>query len=580
MSYCFIALIDTTGRWNESFRPDEAAKLREMGLYDRLTTGSIKLFTSPETPTLSVPCGGMVIGHLFARDGTPIDASTHFPNFSSPAEVRKHLMENCWGEYLLFQPASEDTEGTTIMREPSGGISCIYSIQMGAGFIASDISLATSINIYAKQVDWDVITHCLLYPHQAIGRTGLAEVRELLPGYSLRVRGFDVTTEQEWSPWDFVASEIRHRDPHEAAVDIRKTVATVVSTWAETDESILMETSGGLDSSIVAACLQGTRARVACCTLVTPVPGADERQYASLVANHLGVDLCSEELPFDAARFDFVPPTYLMKPGITHLQFAANMVIETVGDRYGVASYFSGGGGDAVFGFLKTAAPAADAFRECGFAGGVTAIRNLAELHQCTFWKAGKLTLRKLLRTPRVAREPDSSFLSLPRIGHTPAHHPWLSTSTDSLPGDRERIGDLAGTQAFRDGLPRGARRRLRMPLLSQPVVEACLKVPSWMCIADGSNRAIARRAFADLLPQKILDRRSKGTFVSYSGAVYQRNKGRMREYLLSGHLQERGLLDTDTLNHFFDRNHSPRDRSFMRIFDLCVVENWVRHQV
>lgn len=126
---------------------------------------------------------------------------------------------------------------------------------------------------------------------------------------------------------------------------------------------------------------------------------------------------------------------------------------------------------------------------------------------------------------------------------------------------------------------PRSAKRHLRMPLLSQPVVEACLKVPSWMWIAEGRNRAVARDAFADVLPADVLHRRSKGTFTNYSGAVYRRNKSRLREYLLTGQLAKHGLLDIDALRQFFDRGLGQQDDTFMRIFDLCAVENWVRHQ-
>lgn len=117
------------------------------------------------------------------------------------------------------------------------------------------------------------------------------------------------------------------------------------------------------------------------------------------------------------------------------------------------------------------------------------------------------------------------------------------------------------------------------MPLLSQPVLEACLKVPSWMWIAEGRNRAVARSAFSDLLPPDILHRRSKGTFMNYSGAVYRRNKRLLEEYLLTGQLADKGFLDADALRQFFNRDLAARDDRFMRIFDLCAAESWVRHQ-
>jgi asparagine synthase (glutamine-hydrolysing) len=100
------------------------------------------------------------------------------------------------------------------------------------------------------------------------------------------------------------------------------------------------------------------------------------------------------------------------------------------------------------------------------------------------------------------------------------------------------------------------------------------------MTIADGRNRAVARNAFADLLPPEVLHRRSKGTFMSYSGAVYQRNKVQLREFLLSGALQQHQLLDVAALQQFFKADLPPRDNSFMRVLELSMIENWVRHQV
>jgi asparagine synthase (glutamine-hydrolysing) len=154
-----------------------------------------------------------------------------------------------------------------------------------------------------------------------------------------------------------------------------------------------------------------------------------------------------------------------------------------------------------------------------------------------------------------------------------------MDAPPDALPGDREKILDLIGNQLFRDAAPRGMGRSMHFPLLSQPVMEACLKVPTWMWIANGRNRAIARQAFADQLPRGILDRRSKGSYTSYMAAIYMRNKQKMREFLEEGQLHDHGLLDHSALVNFFARDLAPRDLSFLRIFDLCAAENWARQQ-
>lgn len=579
MGYQYLALVKACPSAN-TLRVSEAQAdlLHIRGLRPCLTAGSLQLYVSAETPVLPVP-GGVVIGHLFSNDGMPAKPGA-FPTPLDRAALAKHLLERYWGEYLMFQPANESVAGLDVLREPSGGVSCVYAIESGTGFITSDISLATSLGLYHQQVDWDFISQAVVYPHVKTARTALTGVRELLPGCSLLLRSMNTVVREDWSPWTFVARSHRHRVAQEATAEVRTTVTSVIKTWAETDKAILMELSGGLDSSIVATCLHGTDAQVSCCTMVTPVPGADERQYARLVTDALGLKLHAMELGFESARFDLTPPALTTTPRLGVLQRVSHEILEAAARVHDATSFFSGGGGDSVFCYLNNAAPAADAFRERGLSAGLHAIRNLSDLHQCTHWKTGRLALKKLLRGAKAPYKPNRSLLD-PSVPTTiPEPHPWLTAPEGALPGDQERIADLAGTQVFRDSAPRGRERGcwLRLPLLSQPVMEACLKVPSWMWIAGGQNRAIARAAFAEQLPRDVLERRSKGNFVNYLGAIYQRQKAQMHEYLLNGHLRAHHALDTGALKDFFAAPLPARDTSFTRIFDLCMIESWIRH--
>lgn len=571
--YRYIALLHAHGGSDGNTAVDES--LLAVGLERVAATGNCSVYASADTPYLRVASGAIVIGHLFWRDGNaPVEEPLPFTDIQ-PRDLADHMIRHCWGEYVLLQHGCEGR--FTVLRDPSGGAGCVYSCT--GGFVTSDISLATGAGLFARQVDWDFIRDTLVYPHLKTGRTGLSGLRELLPGRRLEVSGERVITEEAWTPWEFVSMNHRHQDQHEAQVEVHGAVASTVKTWAEADRSLLLELSGGLDSSIVAACLLDANADMACCNLVTPVPGADERNYARSMSELLQSDLHIRTLRMDGAEFEFQPPAHAVAPSTWFLQHASNEVKESIGRQLGVGSYFSGGGGDTVFGYTQTAAPAADAFRERGISAGFKAIRDLAELHQCTVWKAGRLTAKKLFRPPKPPRIPEHSFLSDTSAAAASDLHPWFAAPPDALPGDRERIFDLAGNQVFRDGIARGGPRQLRMPLLSQPIMEACLKVPSWMWISGGRNRAVARDAFAHVLPHDILHRRSKGTFMNYSGAIYRRNSHRLRDFLLTGQLESRGLLDTDALRKFFACDPDSQANSFMRIFDLCAAENWVRHQ-
>lgn len=548
---------------------------RNLGLNQVLDHERFALYASTETPVVRLDARSVLVGHAFrCADGEPLTGSSH-SYIPVNTDLSLYMSDQFWGDYVLFEFPSAGSFDVT--RDPSGGVACVFST--ASGFVTSDITTMVDTGLYRRAIDWGFIRENLIYPHIKTGSTGLAEVSELLPGHRLRVSENGANTKEVWSPWTFVSSGRRYRSASEAAAAVRSAVIKAVEAWADTDRDVLLELSGGLDSSIVAACLRNSKARVTCCNLVTAVPGADERDYAAAVSDMLGKELHVRTLRVEDATFDFSPPPNAVAPSTWFLQNAANRLKEEIGQEHGARSFFSGGGGDTAFGYIKTAAPAADAYRERGLVAGVHAIRDLAELHQCTFWKASTLTARKLLAPPKPPRIPALSFVCDAAHRSATSLHPWFVAPPDSLPGDRERVFDLAGAQIFRDGVARAATSHLRMPLLSQPVVEACLRTPSWMWIEGGRNRSIARAAFVRDLPEKVLHRRSKGTFMNYSGAVYRRNKPFLRDYLLQGVLEGHGLLDASALQRFFDRQHDDLDDGFMRIFDLCSIENWVRHQ-
>lgn len=572
----YIALLDNGDQTEVQAANDSA--LRDIGMEVILSAGALRLFISKETPTLSVPGHGLLIGRLFCKDGQHVTAEKLSSGLAGQQDFESHILRNYWGQYLLVVFKENDEEQPTILRDPSGSIPCVYSTEGRTTFITSSISLATRVRLCSKAIDYQFIAHSLSFPYLRTGRTSFLDVQELLPGCALTLGRSEAQLRMAWSPWNFVAKDTRYKDPREATASIRNAVKTVVRTLAQVDGSCLLELSGGLDSSIVATCLREVDAQVICCTMVTPVAGTDERHYAMQMAERLGRPLQSVEIRFENARFDFSPPVDSVAPGIGVLQYAINDVMKAAGMRNGVTNFYSGGGGDTIFCYLKGASPAADAFNERGIAAGLAAIRNLSTLHQCTMWKAGKLTLKKLMRGPNFPWKADRSYLNPYKAPVTPERHPWFDSPSDILLGDREKVWTLIGSHSFGDGALRDVGGCTRYPLLAQPVVEACLRVPTWMWITEGRNRYIARAAFADELPDDILYRRSKGTYINYSGAIFARNKTIMRDFLMDGHLNSHDLLDSNSLLTFFRKDPRPRDWSFLRIFDLCMVENWVRH--
>lgn len=581
MGRAYVVLMDGAHQSNGRDPIDPNVALQAAGLQLKAAFGGASIFVSSDTPTLQLPDGGIIIGDLYSHNGTAAHDASQLANLSSDTAIRRHILEKYWGDYILMLPGADDSSTISVMRSPSPAcdLQCVYSLRDGRGFVTSDISLAARLGLYHKRVDFDYIVHRLTYPDLKTSRTGLTDVSELLPGCTVRLCNKNVDVSQDWSPWDFVGAEMRYSDQREAASAVRSATELVINAWARQDESILLELSGGLDSSIVGVCLKDAQAQVTCSTLTTPVPGADEREYASLIADMLGVELLATELRYDDALFEFPLPQELVTPGIGPLQYVIDKIMQATAEHRGAKSCFSGGGGDTVFCYLTNAAPAADAFRTAGFFTGISTVRDLSMFHQCTYWKASRLTLRRLIHSQDEQFSVDRSFLSTSAPLPEPEHHPWLSAPTKALLGDQQRIFQLSGAQFIRDSCPRGLARRLRMPLLSQPVIEACLQAPSWMWFAGGQNRAVARQAFSDVLPSRILTRKSKGTFTAYLGALYRRNSGKMLDFLLGGVLQAHNLLDAKELRRITQTELLHDEAHFIRIFQLCTIENWVRQQ-
>ncbi|MEW9573843.1 asparagine synthase-related protein [Rhodanobacter sp. Si-c] len=578
MKYRYIILLGERFNRGDSHKlPPLDRSLHAAGMVCEFESALARVFVSANAPTLTISGHGLVIGQIFTKDGQRI---AHPVDFDGPGnELSNHLLRNAWGEYLAFHVGGKDGTEAALLRDPSGAVPCVYSFADGKGFITSDIGLAVDLGLYRREVDWQAIAHCLNFPCLKTARTALKHIEELLPGSMLTCRRKDVSASPVWSPWRFVEKDVRHNNPRVATEDVRTALSNVARALSTGDDRFVVELSGGLDSSIVATCLRNASLRAIFCTLVMPAAGIDERPYARLVTDALGQELFPVEVGFDNIHIEFPIPRSSVAPAIGIPQNVINEAWETTGDRHGVDGFFSGGGGDTVFCYLKTAAPAADAFMECGIMAGVAAIGDLAALHQCTVFKAGRLTLKKMLRRPRTGWKEDRTLLNPSWATTKSEHHPWMDAPLGALPGDREKIHDLIGTQLFRDATPRGMGRFMHFPLLSQPVMEACLKVPTWMWIADGRNRAVARQAFADRLPQGIFHRRSKGSYTGHMATIYTHNMPKMREFLEEGKLCAHGLLDRAALENFFARGLAPRDLSFLRIFDLCAAENWVRQQ-
>jgi asparagine synthase (glutamine-hydrolysing) len=139
-------------------------------------------------------------------------------------------------------------------------------------------------------------------------------------------------------------------------------------------------------------------------------------------------------------------------------------------------------------------------------------------------------------------------------------------------------IAMLAKTHNHLERFPAKTGFRMLCPLLSQPIVELCLRIPSWEWVAGGRDRAAVRRSFEDIVPAPILRRVSKSGPDSLYFDAFNSNKMNLREFLSDGLLAKQGLLDRSAVTSFLAAGDFSRTTDHFRLMYLADIEAWARH--
>ncbi|GGL36016.1 asparagine synthase family protein [Caulobacter rhizosphaerae] len=532
-------------------------------------------------PTLAVAAlgeRGVVLGAVFAKtsQALPVTAFSPSATVDIVQTAGQWLIDNVWGGYLavIADPASGEVQ---ILRDPSGALPSYRLRHEGLTVFCSRLDLVLEAGLSRPVLDWASVGQILAYPHLRGRRTGLRSVDELLPGERATVRSDHGTSwTSVWSPWPFADPAAAFTTPEEAARAVREAVDRSVQAWASISSPLILELSGGLDSSIIAVALADTPAA----TFVnfhTQAAEADERNYARKAAQAAGHGLVERLVDVSGVDVRRARPGRHARPAAQALLQPMEAVFAQMGRDGAAAAYFSGLGGDNVFCSLATAAPATDALLSFGPGRRfLAALADLAQLHQASLWEVVRLAALKAVRLRRGLGVAPITTLLTPDAEVAAPDHPWLDAPAGMPPGKQEHVASILVAQGFLDRYEHAAVAPVCFPLLSQPVLEACLRVPTWMAIRGGRNRAVARDAFADRLPAEIYRRQTKSGLNVFMGAVFDRNRAALAEQLVRGWLATAGLIDGRAVREILEAP-APGGLDMTRVLYFADVEAWAR---
>lgn len=538
---------------------------------------------------------GVVLGSLFERSRDLADDSllTHvrLDEHATRSVVHsqgQRLIDDYWGNYVAFV---SDTCGVSVIVSPSSSLPCLSSTVEGITWVYSCLTDAIALGLPSL-----TRSHTYLRD-RALGRlidgdNPLHEVSRLLRGEALRFRLAAHRTSIErqllWHPHRIVETQEPFEDPIQAARAMRGVVRACTRTLAADHGSVQLRLSGGLDSSIVAACLRGTGRPVTCHTYFDSKTTADPRPWARLAASHSGYGLTEhsiETTSLHLPKLAQLRPSPDVMPLLEYL-FRADLE-RTLCLENAATAVFTGDGGDSGFCSDTVARALVEYLKRHGLRPRVWSLAHQVALAtDRSTWQV----LRRSVRRWRGSAQPDDrdgasephQLVALDVLHQTklPSRHPWFRGYEPMPVVTQYRLGALPmppqGCDLSID--PPAVAPDLIHPLYAQPVVELLLRIPLYIHFEDGRDRGLARRAFAQDASPPNLQRLWKDRAPGFLNDLIASNRAWLRELFLDGVLVNARLLDRHAVEAALSEEPMKYTANPAEIIRHLDTELWARH--
>jgi asparagine synthase (glutamine-hydrolysing) len=425
-------------------------------------------------------------------------------------------------------------------------------------------------------------------------RTPYKEVHSVPPGHALCVSAKETTIQSFWAlP---IGDLTRYRNQHRYEEQVRALFQEAVAVRLQTDAAVLAELSGGLDSSSV-VCMANHLIR-------SGSVGAPRLVSVSYVWRN------SLDEPFlrDVEAFCKIEGIHLSthdNPLITKTKVGNAlpqgfepmwMSASAAARRLGARVLLTGQNGDLMMGnWWDDSTQVAASLRRFHIAKAfeeALAWSKRLRIPICwVLWRAFRTALPPCLGPSATPGLTDSSYRP-------------KSTATSLLPSFCERTGlfekDGFFSNAWRYAPPERRKhfqglttllelRLLQVPELLQhldythpfahrPLVEFLMTVPPDVLCGPGEPRRLMRRALADLWPDKVRSRRSKGFFTTpWHEALLPLADDLLKRRQIE--VVERGFVDRTSLLSRLERLLRGLDCNEAQLRQIILLEFWLRHR-
>ncbi|CAN5259559.1 lasso peptide isopeptide bond-forming cyclase [soil metagenome] len=519
--------------------------------------------------------GWTLIGDVFDRRSAYLPAS----RATDPWDYERKMIARFWGRYVGVLFGAND-QISALLRDPSGALDCVCWQQDGLTVVASS---AEDWLLSRLRPGWRInIGRVARALHDVVADAGPLMIdgpTALQPG-TIQPLPLTRAPTALWTP-----SEIARRSlgpvqpsPAEAMALLRTAIEDAVVGLSSLEGPIAAEVSGGLDSSIIASTLMRvSRSKVALwLNTYGSTPESDERRHVAVLGPALGITPTSVPhvtAPITHEWLEAVSGGF--RPGLNALDHTQDLAWSREIGTAGAMAVMTGKGGDSILVQAATMDVFADVWKARGWRALVWRdFPELAAANEVSLWSMiGHARRCRRAGHPSLGRE----HPLLSKLAEEVEIHPWLSDLGRFGPAKTFQIAGVADSVSHHGASALTRSIDVRHPLCTQPVVEACLSLPTSLLTIGGRDRGLARLAFRDHLPAEILDRRSKGEMTRIYGRMVVDNLAVLRPWLIEGRLAALGLVDRKAAEAELTPEALIWRGHYAIILNVAAMEGWVR---
>ncbi|MCP4779948.1 MAG: asparagine synthase [Hyphomicrobium sp.] len=427
-----------------------------------------------------------------------------------------------------------------------------------------------------------------MYQRMQVRETGWEDVYELQGGECLTLSQQGESRAFLWAPQRFCHTR-KFENPTVAANELRSVVHACLISWASNYDRIVEQLSGGFDSAVLLSGLRRSLnpSQIICAHHITPGHEGDERDYARAAAAFSDCELVEYVLdPSDVCVADNIEMPTTSRPSFHVMTLTMQRAMASLAQERHADVIMAGHGGDQLFYNSPTPLTVADYFwRRHGLWRPIGTTKDRAIAIRSTIpailVDAFQYGVRKQPYDPYQDYFQDAPFLNKEAfcaIDKDRFKHTWIKRADGIPPGKVDHIlGVIDSQHCYHDPLDGRQSIDVVHPLISQPIFELCLAIPSYVLASGRLDRGLARQAFAKDVPPKILNRHTKGVTTRYFLEAFSHNAEFVRELLLDGELVNQKLILRDEIEPIL-MEHKPISLDcYFPFFSCIATEAWLR---